>query len=234
MPVYRLPTAHLFPDPNDAEPSGLLAVGGDLEPSRMLLAYCSGIFPWYSEGQPILWFSPDPRYVLYPERLHVGRSLAKIVRRGDYEIRVDTAFEAVVANCQSTPRPGQYGTWITEAMRRSLLRLHQMGVAHSFEAYQDGRLVGGLYGLSIGSFFAGESMFAHAPDASKVAFVWAVAQLRGRGVGLIDCQVETEHLARFGAVHISRKQYLSTLAPLVAREVPPERWTLNPDFVPGR
>jgi leucyl/phenylalanyl-tRNA--protein transferase len=218
----------LFPPPWEAEPSGLLAVGGDLHPERLLLAYRMGIFPWYNDEIPICWYSPDPRYVLFPERLHIGRSLAKRMRRGDYEIRMDTAFEAVIRACATVARPHQEGTWITEAMVQGYTALHHQGYAHSVEAYRDGELVGGLYGVAVGGLFAGESMFATAPDASKVAFATFVPQLARWGYEIIDCQMETEHLARFGGEDVSRAAYLANLHRLLQR---PDRlgpWCFDP------
>ncbi|MCO4746724.1 MAG: leucyl/phenylalanyl-tRNA--protein transferase [Proteobacteria bacterium] len=211
MPIYRIPEQHIFPDPWRAEPNGLLGVGGDLDPDRLLLAYRMGIFPWYSEGQPILWWAPDPRFVLFPDELHIGRSLAKRMRRGDYEIRMDTAFEQVMRACGEAPRPGQDGTWITDEMVDGYVGLHERGLAHSVEAWKDDELVGGLYGVAVGGLFAGESMFAHAPDASKVAFATFVQQLRDWNFELIDCQMHTEHLERFGARDIPRMDYLRHL-----------------------
>lgn len=213
MPVHLLgPDPTLFPDPNRADVSGLLAVGGDLRPERLLAAYRHGIFPWYSEGQPLLWHSPNPRFVLEPAKLHVGKSLQKTLRRGTYSVRWDTAFERVIDACAETPRPGQDGTWITEEMREAYVVLHRQGYAHSVEAWEGERLVGGLYGVSLGAAFFGESMFAHAPDASKVAFVTAVQRFGEWGFTLVDCQVETEHLARFGAEHWPRRRFLAALA----------------------
>lgn len=232
MPVYRIPSVHLFPHPSLAEPDGLLGVGGDLDPQRLLQAYANGIFPWYSEGQPILWFSPDPRFVLFPDELHVGRSLRKRIRRGDYEIRLDTAFPEVIARCRQADRPGQRGTWITRDMQEAYIRLHLQGYAHSAEAWRDGRLVGGLYGVALGGLYAGESMYALEPDASKVAFVWLARQLRAWGYGLIDCQVRTAHLARFGAREIARADYLERVAALVAQARPARPWALDPGFHP--
>lgn len=211
MPVYRLPESHLFPPPDHAEPDGLLAVGGDLHPRRVLMAYAQGIFPWYSEDDPILWFSPDPRFVMEPGALHVGRSLKKRIRRGDYEIRLDTAFTEVIRACRAAWRPGQSGTWITDDMEDTYNELHRMGFAHSAEAWQDGELVGGLYGVAIGRVFSGESMFAQASDASKVAFVWLVRQLAHWNFDLVDCQIETEHLTRFGAQPMPRTDFLDRL-----------------------
>lgn len=229
MPVFRLSELPLFPPPELSEAGGLLAVGGDLSPERLLNAYRSGIFPWYSEGEPIWWHSPDPRFVLEPERLHIPRSLAKVIRRRPYEVRFDTAFAAVIRGCATAPRPGQRGTWITRAMVRAYERLHQLGVAHSAEAWREGELVGGLYGVSLGDVYFGESMFARAPDASKMAFVVLVRWMRARGVGLVDSQVRTDHLARFGAEEWPRRRYLDRLAELVDRPTRRGPWTLDPD-----
>ncbi len=233
MPVYRIPTALVFPDPADAEASGLLGVGGDLSPERMLLGYSSGIFPWFNEDNPILWWSPDPRMVLFTEELHVPRSLAKIVRRNEYEIRLDTAFTEVVRHCGETKRPHQDGTWITQGMAGAYTKLFELGFAHSVEAWQDGALVGGLYGVAVGRFFSGESMFAHQPDASKVAFVHLATQLRRWGFPLIDCQVHTAHLDRFGAREIPREDYLPRLGPLVTAPQKPGPWTFDPNLRDG-
>jgi leucyl/phenylalanyl-tRNA--protein transferase len=199
VPVYRLSDAMVFPPPEEADASGLVAVGGDLSPERLLLAYSMGIFPWPLVEKPLLWFSPDPRMVLRPRELVVSRSLRKTLRRGDFEVRLDTAFERVIARCAEIPRRGEAGTWITRDMACAYARLHELGFAHSAEAWQDGELVGGLYGVSLGAAFFGESMFADRPDASKVAFASLVQQLEAWRFELIDCQVHTEHLARFGA-----------------------------------
>ena len=227
MTVYRIPNEHIFPNPSLADPDGLLGVGGDLDPSRVLLAYSNGIFPWYNEGDPILWFSPDPRFVLYPERLHVSKSLKKRLKSSIYTVTMDTAFSRVVYSCKKSPRPNQDGTWITGDMEKAYNELHEMGFAHSVEAWRDGELVGGLYGICIGGVFSGESMFALAPDASKVAFVWCVAQLKQWGCGLIDCQVPTDHLARFGAEEISREKYLNTLSVLMSQDTKIGRWLFD-------
>jgi leucyl/phenylalanyl-tRNA--protein transferase len=211
MPVYQLDHRLWFPPPEEAE-DGLLAVGGDLRPERLLLAYSRGIFPWYEEGIPILWHSPDPRLVLEARALHVPRSLRKTINRGIYEVRFDTAFAQVIAECGRMKRPGQRGTWITKDMRAAYMRLHEMGFAHSIESWQGDKLAGGLYGVSLGGAFFGESMFARAPDASKVAFVTLVERLVDWGIELIDCQVYTEHLARFGAEEWPRARFLAALA----------------------
>lgn len=232
MPVFRIPEEHIFPHPSLAEPDGLLGVGGDLDPSRLLLAYANGIFPWYNEGQPILWFSPDPRFVLYPERLHVGRSLRKTIRSGSFEIRLDTAFPEVIRRCREAWRPGQSGTWITDEMEAAYNTLHRAGYAHSAEAWRDGELVGGLYGVGLGQLYSGESMFASVDDASKVAFVWLARQLQAWGFALIDCQVRTKHLARFGAEECPRVRYLEQLQPLVRARSRVGRWTFDADFSP--
>jgi leucyl/phenylalanyl-tRNA--protein transferase len=193
------------------EPDGLLAIGGDLAPARLLRAYRQGIFPWYSAGQPILWWTPDPRAVLIPDAMHLGRSLRKTLRRAPYRISLDQAFEQVVAACAG-PRAGADGTWITAEMQAAYGELHRLGHAHSVEAWQEGRLVGGLYGLAIGRAFFGESMFSHAADASKVAFAHLVRQLVAWRFELIDCQMQTAHLARFGARPIPRADFLLRLA----------------------
>jgi len=211
VPVYRLADAIDFPPPDGADPSGLVAVGGDLSPERLLAAYAVGIFPWPLVERPLLWFSPDPRMVLRPRELVVSRSLRKTLRRGVYEVRLDVAFERVVRRCAEIPRRGEAGTWITADMAAAYVRLHELGFAHSAEAWQDGVLVGGLYGVSLGAAFFGESMFADRPDASKVAFAVLVGQLAGWQFDLIDCQVHTDHLARFGAREWSRRRFLAAL-----------------------
>jgi len=230
MPIFRIPRTLTFPPPHLAEPSGLLGVGGDLGPERLLLGYRSGIFPWYSEGQPVLWWSPDPRMVLYPDRLTIPRSLAKTLRQGRFTLTLDQAFSAVIAGCAESPRRGQAGTWLTPALRDGLEALFAAGYAHSCEAWRDGELVGGLYGVAVGRFFSGESMFARAPDASKVAFVHWMRQLTRWGYPLVDCQVHTDHLARFGAEEIPRADYLAALPDLVNAPGRPGHWSFDADF----
>jgi len=210
MPVFRLTRRLEFPPPELAE-DGLLAVGGDLRPERLVLAYSMGIFPWYEAGQPILWHSPDPRMVLPVAALRVPRSVEKARRKGLYTITLDTEFEAVIRACATTRRQGQGGTWITPEMQEAYVELHRQGLAHSAEAWSEGRLVGGLYGVSLGDVFFGESMFARAPDASKVAFVTLVQSLATWGMTLVDSQVYTDHLARFGAEEWPRSRYLAEL-----------------------
>ena len=226
MPIYLLgEDPELFPPPERADRTGLLAVGGDLSPERLLAAYSRGIFPWYNPGQPVLWHSPDPRFVLEPAKLYVGRSLRKTLKSPVYDIRWDTAFADVITACASVPRPGQDGTWITDEMREAYISLHAHGYAHSVEAWAGGELVGGFYGVSLGAAFFGESMFAHAPDASKVAFATAVTRFQSWGFHFIDCQVETEHLARFGAEHWPRKHFLQALARALREPTRQGRWT---------
>lgn len=192
------------------EPDGLLAVGGDLSPQRLLNAYAHGIFPWYSDGQPILWWSPDPRLVLQPAQLHIPRSLRKTLKKQPFAITLDTDFAAVIEKC-SEPRADQAGTWITDEMQAAYINLHKLGYAHSVEAWQEDQLVGGLYGVALGKAFFGESMFTRQPDASKIAFVQLTRQLHIWGYQLIDCQVYTEHLARFGAKEIPRASFIQQL-----------------------
>jgi len=227
VPLFRLPRQPVFPDPEAAEPDGLLAVGGDLSVLRLLAAYGAGVFPWYSEGLPILWWSPDPRLVLFPEELHVSRSLRRTLRSGRFQVRADTAFERVIRACAGQARPGQDGTWITPEMIQAYLRLHRHGFAHSFEAWEGEALAGGLYGVSLGAAFFGESMFADRPDASKAAFVRSVEWLAARGVELVDCQVKTAHLQRFGAREIPRREFLDRLGRALRRPAAPGRWEMG-------
>jgi leucyl/phenylalanyl-tRNA---protein transferase len=205
-----------FPAPETAleEPNGLLAAGGDLSPQRLLAAYHSGIFPWYSEGEPILWWSPDPRMVLFPDELTVSRSLGKTLRNSSYEVRFDSAFGRVIRAC-AQPRPGQSGTWITSAMRRAYKELHHLGYAHSVETWIDGELAGGLYGVALGRVFFGESMFSRRSNASKIALVALVNRLKQDDFTMIDCQVHTDHLQTLGAKSIPRAAFLRRLAELL-------------------
>lgn len=202
-----------FPSPERAlrDPNGLLAAGGRLTPARLLEAYRHGIFPWFSAGQPVLWWSPDPRMVLFPAEFAPRRSLLKALRGRTYEVRCDTAFEAVMRACATMPRPGQDGTWITEEIVAGYCALHRAGFAHSIETWIDGRLAGGLYGVALGRAFYGESMFAHSTDASKIAFAHVVEFLRRQGCGIIDCQMKTDHLASLGAREIPRREFCASL-----------------------
>ncbi|MCB4358945.1 leucyl/phenylalanyl-tRNA--protein transferase [Quatrionicoccus australiensis] len=204
---------------------GLLAVGADLRPDRLLDAYRRGIFPWGTvEGEPI-WYSPDPRMVLFPAEFRLHRSLQKTLRSGKFEVRFDHDFAGVMAGCASTPRPGQDGTWITEEMMEAYIRLHELGWAHSVETWAEGELVGGLYGLAIGRMFYGESMFAHRTDASKVAFAHLIRQLRRGEFGMIDCQMRTEHLASLGGREIPRADFLAGVSTLTAVATPRQSWS---------
>jgi len=210
------------------EPNGLLAATPDLTPARLLDAYRQGIFPWYSDDQPVLWWSPDPRMVLFTGEFRVARSLRRIVREGRFEIRADTAFRDVMERCAEVIRPGQAGTWITPAVVDAYCALFDRGCAHSVEAWKDGRLAGGLYGVALGRMFFGESMFADEADASKVALVHLVGILRARNFPLVDCQQETAHLARFGARPIPRKAFAEHLATLVNSAAPASAWVPLP------
>ena len=212
------------------QPNGLLAAGADLSPERLLAAYRRGIFPWYSEGEPILWWSPDPRMVLVPCELKVSRSLAKTLRNRDYEIRFDSAFAAVLEGCATrgadaaAPGAGEVGTWITPDMRAAYQRLHDLGYAHSAETWIDGRLAGGLYGVAVGRMFYGESMFTRVRDASKIAMVHLARHLERKGYGMIDCQMHTSHLASLGAGTIARSVFSPRLRELVDCAVAPMKW----------
>jgi leucyl/phenylalanyl-tRNA--protein transferase len=218
MPVFQLDPRVAFPDPDLAEDDGLLAVGGDLSPARLLLAYSLGIFPWFNEGDPILWWSPDPRCVVLRGEEHIPRSTLRKLRRGGFEIRMDTAFERVMRACAEAPRKGQDGTWISEAMVEAYVALHAAGYAHSVEAWQGGELAGGVYGVSLGAAFFGESMFARVPDASKAAFAALCARAWDWDFQFIDAQVPTAHLARLGARLVTREAFRAQLRR--AMEVP--------------
>jgi leucyl/phenylalanyl-tRNA--protein transferase len=202
----------------------LLAAGGDLSPESLLAAYRHGIFPWYNDAQPILWWCPDPRMVLFVDEFNVSRSMRRVLRKGHFEVRADTAFRRVMKGC-AEPRRGQSGTWITPAVIGAYEALHRQGHAHSVETWRDGDLVGGLYGVTIGRMFFGESMFARETDASKVALAKLVAMLRAMGMPLIDCQQETEHLGRLGARLIPRREFAHWLARLVHSPQPAADWT---------
>lgn len=222
MPIYRLLQKVIFPDPSQAESDGLLAVGGDLSPQRLLVAYANGIFPWpYRADWPLLWFSPDPRTVLLPSALHVSRSLRRSLNQDRFNVRLDTAFDRVIQACAEVDRSDQSGTWIFSNMIEAYCDLHELGYAHSAESWVNGELVGGVYGISLGAVFFGESMFASQSDASKVAFVHLVWQLQKWGFHFIDCQMETDHLARFGAVAWSRDRFFQALKQ--ALQVPTRR-----------
>jgi leucyl/phenylalanyl-tRNA--protein transferase len=226
--------ANRFPPVERAleEPNGLLAIGGCLDPDWLLEAYRRGIFPWFSPGQPIMWWSPDPRMVLFPERLQVARSLHKVLRQGVYTVTLDRAFGAVIRAC-AEPRDADGGTWITADMIAAYTRLHELGHAHSVEAWCGDELAGGLYGVALGRVFFGESMFFRRTNASKVAFVRLVRQLQQWGFTLIDCQMSTGHLKRFGAVEIARVEFMRRLG-ACALEAPPAPWRFDADTTAAR
>ncbi len=210
MTIYRLTEQLAFPNPELAEPEGLLAVGGDLSPHRLLLAYSLGVFPWFNEGEPPLWWCPDPRCVLFPAELKVSRSLSKVLRRNTFHVTSNRSFAQVIDNCAAL-REANGGTWITDEMRAAYCRLHELGYAHSVEAWLDGALVGGLYGVCLGRCFFGESMFFRVANASKVAFVTFVRHLREQGYTLVDCQLPSDHLTSFGARSLPRREFLRRL-----------------------
>ena len=218
MTVYFLDSRIRFPDPSEAEPGGLLAIGGDLSPKRLLLAYENGIFPWYSEEDPILWFSPDPRMVFFPGDFRFSKTLIETVSSGKFSVRVDTDFAAVIESCAQVRRKGQSGTWITEEMKTAYRKLHELGYAHSFEVYSEAGLVGGLYGVSLGGAFFGESMFHLETDASKVALFHLARKCWEFGFDFIDSQVPTDHMRTLGGREISRKEFLLALKSSVQKK----------------
>jgi leucyl/phenylalanyl-tRNA--protein transferase len=233
-------TSFRFPEVNLAltEPDGLLAIGGDLKAERLMAAYRRGIFPWYNAGQPILWWAPDPRMVLFPDRLKISRSLGKTLRKQSFSVTLDTAFAEVIEACSSPRRqPGKEdaepGTWITQEMKRAYQRLHQLGLAHSVESWCQGRLVGGLYGVALGRVFFGESMFTRQTDASKVAFVTLVQQLARWGFAVIDCQIYSQHLESLGAENISREAFCDLLDRHCEEPGPPTPWHFDPPRQPA-
>ncbi len=226
MPVYQLSEDLVFPSPYLASREGLLAIGGDLSLKRLLLAYSNGIFPWYSEGEPILWWSPDPRLVLYPNELKVSRSLKKVINQNVFEVTMDRAFEKVITECAQVRLENQEGTWIVEDMIQAYCHLHECGFAHAVEVWQENSLAGGLYGVSLGRCFFGESMFTRITNASKVALVALVEHLRPLDFAFIDCQIATAHLTRFGAREISRSRYLDELAGALDNPTLKGKWCL--------
>ena len=219
------PVAHALRDPN-----GLLAAGGELSPEWLLTAYSKGIFPWYSDGEPLLWWSPDPRLVLIPSRIRISRSLRKVLRNGPYQIRFDTAFDSVIRSC-ARPRVQQNGTWITREMQAAYIHMHELGHAHSVEAWVENQLVGGLYGMAIGRAFFGESMFSLTNNASKCCLAWLAHYLDQEGFGVIDCQMTTAHLLSLGAEEIPREAFVSSLANLVAGGKGPGPWPASPSHI---
>lgn len=227
-PFFLNPYSIEFPKPHLAleEPDGLLAVGGDLHPDRLLAAYKQGIFPWFSDDQPILWWSPNPRCILLPEQLVISRSMKKVIKRGDYQVTINQAFSEVMQHC-AAPRDDQNGTWITSEMHHAYSNLHQQGHAHSAECWYQGELVGGLYGIAIGRVFFGESMFSKRSNASKTAFITLVQQLISWDYQLIDCQVHTNHLESLGAIEIPRELFLQQLNRLCHQAPSPSAWSCS-------
>jgi len=211
MPVDLSRHSVEFPDLDEADESGLLAIGGELSIERLKLAYSKGIFPWYEKGMPILWWSPDPRMVLFPEKMIISHSLKQSIKKQQFTVTIDTAFEKVLRNCAKTPRKGEDGTWITREMKHAYIQLHKAGYAHSAEAWLDGELVGGLYGVALGKVFFGESMFHHVTNASKVALYHLVEKLNSWNFKIIDAQVYTNHLESLGGELIPRSQYITIL-----------------------
>jgi leucyl/phenylalanyl-tRNA--protein transferase len=235
MPVYLLDERPVFPPPSEAEASGLLAIDGDLSAERLLAAYSSGIFPWYCAGEPILWFSPDPRTVLLASELRIPRGVRRNIERlqrravDALEIRFDTAFERVIAGCAGSERPGQQGTWLTDEMLEAYIALHELGYAHSSESWLDGELVGGAYGVSLGHVFSGESMFYRETGASQAAVVALIGQLATWGIELIDCQTYTRHFARLGARPWPRERFLAELGDRLRAPTRRGRWEFELD-----
>lgn len=227
MPVYQLSEDLVFPSPHFASKEGLLALGGDLTLPRLLLAYSRGIFPWYSEGEPILWWSPDPRLVLYPDELKISKSLSKVIKKGAYTITLDRSFDRVITECARVRLENQEGTWIVDEMVQAYCNLHESGFAHSVEAWAGDHLAGGLYGVSLGRCFFGESMFTRLTNASKVAFVTLVKHLLPLDFALIDCQITTGHLTRFGAREISRARYLEEIDEALRAPTLRGKWSLD-------
>ena len=210
MSIFILEKELHFPPVHLSEPDGLLAIGGDLSPERLLLAYQNGIFPWY-EREHILWWCPDPRFVLFPHDLKVSKSMQALIRKNEFEFKIDQAFKEVIHNCKQAKRQGQEGTWITDEVEEAYFKMHKLGYAHSAEAWKDGKLVGGLYGIKLGKVFFGESMYSSETNASKFAFINYVRLLKEEGIELIDCQVYTEHLESLGAKMITREIFLELL-----------------------
>jgi leucyl/phenylalanyl-tRNA--protein transferase len=225
MPVFELSDDLVFPQVHHAEPDGMLAVGGDLSVERLLLAYRNGIFPWYSEGYPILWWSPDPRLILFPNEFHISRRMKRVIEKGPFVTTYDTDFRGVIRSCAAVPRHGQSGTWITNEMLEAYCALHAAGYAHSIETRLDGTLVGGLYGIALGGCFFGESMFSREPNASKVALARLVELAQKLPFELIDCQQTTHHLVSQGAREVARPVFLKLLKTAIERPLTPKKWT---------
>ena len=227
MPLFRLDSRfpELFPDPAKVNGRGPACFGGDLSPERLFAAYRLGFFPWFSEGDPILWWHPDPRFVLFPKNLKVSKSMRPYFNQQKYTVRYDTRFEEVMRECQKKIRPGQWGSWITEELIEGYVSLHEKGIAHCVEVYEGEELVGGLYGLALGKVFFGESMFHHRPNASKFGFISLVRRLEERNYRMIDCQQKTNHLQSLGGESISREKFLDEIAPIDSEETERGKWS---------
>ena len=228
MPVFRLTDEPIFPSPEFAEPDGLLAIGGDLHPARLITAYSMGIFPWFTEEDPLLWWSPVPRLVLYPAEFHLPKRLKRLLKSNSFAVSSDTAFAEVIAGCATASGRKEKGTWITPAMRQAYIRLYELGFAHSIECWQDGQLAGGLYGVHLDRVFFGESMFSRITNASKVALATLVRHALRLDIAMIDCQMATSHLVRFGARELSRTAFQEQLATCIGCCLPQETWRLPP------
>jgi len=229
MPVYYLGEDIVFPPAEHSDPDGILAVGGDLSPERLLEAYSNGIFPWYSSETPIIWWSPDPRFVIYPSEVKISKSMKQVLKRKIFDIKFDTSFREVITECGGK-RKREKGTWITAEMIEAYVVLHKLGFAHSIEAWRDGKLVGGLYGVSLGGMFFGESMFSRVSNASKAAFIVLADNLLRLGFDLIDSQVHTEHMESFGAIEMDRDFFLDLVKKSVRRDTIAGNWGDNPLF----
>lgn len=211
MPVYLLNKSPLMPDPSQADKEGLVAIGGDLDDKRLINAYKSGIFPWYEEGSEILWWSPDPRLVLFPKELKISKSMRNLLKKNYFNVTYNQKFDEVIANCKNIERNDQGGTWITDEMERAYIKLNELGYAHSVEVWHENELVGGLYGIKLGNIYFGESMYSKVSNASKIGFVHLVNDLSKKGIELIDCQIKTDHLISMGAREIFRSDFIKIL-----------------------
>ena len=227
MPVFQLTNDIIFPAPNFAEPDGLLAIGGDLSAPRLITAYRQGIFPWFSEGDPILWWSPAPRLVLFPEQFHLPRRLGRTIRKQLFQVSADTAFADVISSCASLRKESGEGTWITQVMKDAYIHLFELGFAHSVECWLEGELAGGLYGVCLDRVFFGESMFSRKSDASKIGLATLVQYAEEVGIRAIDCQMSTAHLLRFGSREIEREEFQEILERFIQTIVPQKKWRLR-------
>jgi leucyl/phenylalanyl-tRNA--protein transferase len=230
MPIYQLSKEPIFPHPSESVEDGLLAIGGDLSPQRLVTAYTLGIFPWFGDNEPILWWSPDPRLILFPDKFKVSKSLKHTIKKNIFDIRIDFAFEEVINNCKRISRKDQNGTWITNEMKDAYIKMHKLGLAHSIETWIDNKLVGGLYGLSLGNAFFGESMFHKYRDASKVAFYYLSQLALDMNLSFIDCQVSSPHLISLGAEEVTRDNFLDLLAESNNKKTRQGIWEFKPNI----